>query len=185
MKVELATPCSASWDEMEGDDRVRHCSSCRLNVYNADAMTETELANLIRDKNGNVCVRLFQRADGTVITRDCPVGLGRKRRRRAVFGTLAASVMALAGWLGIRQIKASSAQCNSPYATTASATTQTHLADVEPFTTISRLAPWLIAPAPTPVPQQPLMGKIAAPIHPIQTSNSTGNSGTGNGSTTP
>ena len=35
----VASPCPASWDAMEGDDRVRYCPRCRQNVYNLTAMS--------------------------------------------------------------------------------------------------------------------------------------------------
>ena len=42
--IQIATPCSASWDDMRGDDRVRHCGDCRMNVYNLSEMTRAEAA---------------------------------------------------------------------------------------------------------------------------------------------
>ena len=30
----IALPCLTSWERMEGDERVRHCAVCNLNVYN-------------------------------------------------------------------------------------------------------------------------------------------------------
>ncbi len=32
--VRIASPCSASWDDMVGDERVRFCGQCTKNVYN-------------------------------------------------------------------------------------------------------------------------------------------------------
>jgi hypothetical protein len=58
---------------MTGDDRVRFCNACNLNVYNFASMTSKEVRSLIT--NGRVCGRLYRRVDGTLITRDCPVGL--------------------------------------------------------------------------------------------------------------
>ena len=37
-------------------------------------MTREEAHQLIAQHEGGVCVRLYRRADGTVITADCPVG---------------------------------------------------------------------------------------------------------------
>ena len=70
--LRIARPCPASWSAMEGDDRVRHCSRCRLNVYNLSAMTEAEALRLLAETEGRRCIRLYRRADGTVLTRDCP-----------------------------------------------------------------------------------------------------------------
>ena len=70
--VRIGTPCQASWDEMPGDDRVRSCPACSRAVYNIAAMTSAEAAALIADREGRLCARLFRRADGTVVTADCP-----------------------------------------------------------------------------------------------------------------
>jgi len=72
--LELAEPCSNSWDSMSGDDRVRHCSDCNLNVYSSIGLREDELFSLVSDREGRLCMRLFKRADGTVVTRDCRDG---------------------------------------------------------------------------------------------------------------
>ena len=74
LRLEIATPCPASWDDMEGDERVRFCPECELNVYNIASMTEAEALALIKEREGRLCVRLYKREDGTVLTRDCPVG---------------------------------------------------------------------------------------------------------------
>jgi hypothetical protein len=73
--VRIARPCHVSWDAMTGDDRVRFCKACHLNVYNPSAMTRQEAEDLLRRREGRMCLRLYRRADGTVLTRDCPVGL--------------------------------------------------------------------------------------------------------------
>jgi hypothetical protein len=78
---------------MRGDDRVRHCDQCRLNVYNLSEMTRTEAERLLAEREGRTCVRYFRRHDGTVLTRDCPVGLQALRQR------LVRGVAALAGLL--------------------------------------------------------------------------------------
>jgi hypothetical protein len=67
---------------MVGDDRVRFCEHCAKNVYNLSAMPRQEAEGLLFAKEGKVCVRLYKRADGTVLTNDCPVGVRRRRRRR-------------------------------------------------------------------------------------------------------
>jgi hypothetical protein len=49
-------------------------------VYNLSGMSRVEAESLIQSKEGSLCVRFFQRADGTIITDDCPVGLRVVRR---------------------------------------------------------------------------------------------------------
>jgi len=71
--LRIASPCPADWNKMVGDERVRHCSECNLNVYNLSAMTVRQVQELIAGSRGNrLCARLYRRADGTVLTQDCP-----------------------------------------------------------------------------------------------------------------
>jgi len=82
-RLRIATPCPISWDQMTGDNRVRFCDHCHLNVYNISALSRLEAEKLIAATEGRLCARLFRRADGTVLTSDCPVGLRALRRRVA------------------------------------------------------------------------------------------------------
>jgi hypothetical protein len=70
---------------MEGNDRVRFCAECKKNVYNLSALTRRDAEALLRRTNGDLCTQLYRRADGTVLTADCPVALkvkvARVRRR--------------------------------------------------------------------------------------------------------
>jgi hypothetical protein len=77
---------------MAGDACVRHCALCSLNVYNFAEMTRFEVRELLLRTEGRVCVRLYRRADGTVITRDCPTGLRAMQQRasRAAAALIAA-----------------------------------------------------------------------------------------------
>jgi hypothetical protein len=96
--VRVAAPCPADWDSMVGDARVRFCGACARNVYNLSAMTRAEAQALLVEKEGRLCVRYFQRTDGTLLTADCPVGIRRRRRRRRVVAAaaLVASAAAMA-----------------------------------------------------------------------------------------
>jgi hypothetical protein len=72
---------------MRGDDRSRFCGKCQKNVFDLSAMTTAEVLLLLGDQNSRPCIRLYRRADGRVMTADCPVGLRariwRRLRRRA------------------------------------------------------------------------------------------------------
>ncbi len=83
LKVQVATPCKVRWDAMEGDERVRFCGECKKSVYNLSSMSRAEAEALVSDVEASRCVTFFQRADGTVLTDDCPVGLAAARRRMA------------------------------------------------------------------------------------------------------
>jgi hypothetical protein len=80
-KVRVAAPCNADWDAMIGNDRSRFCSQCSLNVYNLSSLTRSEAESLIAGSEGRLCVRFYRRADGSILTENCPVGLTRIRRR--------------------------------------------------------------------------------------------------------
>lgn len=82
-QLEVASPCYERWDHMKGDDRVRHCASCKLNVYNVRELTGAEVEELVTRSSGRMCMRLYRRWDGTVLTRDCPMGLQQARVRVA------------------------------------------------------------------------------------------------------
>lgn len=88
---------------MAGDDRKRFCGECNLNVYNLSGMTNYDAENLLRLSEGRLCVRYFQRPDGTVLTRDCPVGWARVKRRLSVMASAAAALLIamFGGLLGI------------------------------------------------------------------------------------
>jgi hypothetical protein len=73
--IQVANPCRESWDSMYGDDRVRFCSSCKLNVYNLSGMSRREATELIQLVEGRLCVRFYRRRDGTLLTSDCPIGM--------------------------------------------------------------------------------------------------------------
>jgi hypothetical protein len=94
--LKIASPCPMSWDQMKGDDRSRHCSLCELNVHNIAGLSTTEVEDLITTSGERLCVRLFRRSDGTVITHDCPVGLRKYRQRVAGLASAAfATVLSL------------------------------------------------------------------------------------------
>ncbi len=96
--IRIAAPCHVKWEDMQGNDRVRHCSQCSLNVFNLSDMTRAEAESLIQTATGRLCIGFYQRPDGTILTRDCPVGLAAVRanftRITLRFGAVAASLMA-------------------------------------------------------------------------------------------
>ena len=79
--IRIASPCPADWEKMRGNDRIRHCDACNLNVYNLAAFTEGEIRELVANRNGRLCGRIYQRRDGTVLTQNCPVGVRAVTRR--------------------------------------------------------------------------------------------------------
>lgn len=93
-RLYVASPCSADWEAMPGNDQVRFCNQCQLNVYNISAMTRKQAETLITNTEGRLCTKLYRRADGTIITQDCPKGLQAVKRRvsRVTSATLSAVI---------------------------------------------------------------------------------------------
>jgi hypothetical protein len=97
--IKVASPCSANWNSMLGDDHARLCSSCDRYVYDFSQMKSREIEALMRTTEGRICAAIYRRRDGTVITADCPIGLREKaarvRRRLAIafsgFATVASA----------------------------------------------------------------------------------------------
>ncbi len=96
-QVRVASPCDRDWNEMLGDDRVRYCLGCEKNVFNLSAMSREDAEQLLQERVGkDLCVRFYQRADGTILTEDCPVGVKRKRRKKLALAFAAAGATAMA-----------------------------------------------------------------------------------------
>jgi hypothetical protein len=111
--IQVAAPCHADWNKMSGDERSRHCAECDKDVYNLSGMTRLEAETLLLERAGKLCVRYYRRADGTILTADCPVGQKRRRRRRrviaATFGAMsavgaAAAALRGAATMGVQQM---------------------------------------------------------------------------------
>ena len=96
-QLRIAAPCKADWKWMLGDDRVRFCGQCNLNVYNLTALTRDEAESLIRRTEGRLCVRFYRRKDGTILTRNCPIGL--EALRKKFRGLTRAAVTLLLGFM--------------------------------------------------------------------------------------
>jgi hypothetical protein len=114
-RVRIASPCNVNWESMTGNERVRHCSQCDLQVYDISELTPDQAIALIISSEGRFCARLHRRADGSVITRDCPVGLRALRQRiarraGAVFATVLGLSATLFAQIGSRSLSPVSAE---------------------------------------------------------------------------
>lgn len=131
---------------MEGDDRVRYCSRCSLNVYNLSEMTRAEAEVLVQNHEGRLCKAFYRRTDGTILTKDCPIGAGVFRRHVCgMLVTCIAGLMLLFGTITVTR--------NS----TKQIDLKVRLAKVEPFKSLFN---WLgLTPVPPPPQNFPfLMG---------------------------
>ena len=120
-RVRVAAPCNADWERMTGDERTRFCAQCELNVYNLSGMTRREAEALLTRAEGRLCVRFYRRSDGTILTRQCPVGLRALKARagRAARAFLSA-VLGFFGGLGFHGLAGDGrdAATQGQYATT-------------------------------------------------------------------
>lgn len=100
--VRVAAPCPADWDRMVGDERERFCDRCSLHVYNLSGMTRREAEALVTNAEGRLCVRYYARADGTILTQNCPVGLRAVRQKvTRVAGAFLSAVLGFFAGVGI------------------------------------------------------------------------------------
>lgn len=84
---------------MEGDDRIRFCSDCKLNVYNLSGMTRVEAEELVATREGRLCVTFIRRFDGTIITKDCQTIVGRVKDSFRFVASFIAAIMSGASLL--------------------------------------------------------------------------------------
>lgn len=112
--VRVASPCNVSWDAMKGDDRVRFCGQCEKNVFNLSSMTRDEAEALIIATQGKICVRMYRRSDGTVLTQDCPDGARRSRRKRLAAALVGGAAMMAAASFAWTRLEKRSRVCVYP-----------------------------------------------------------------------
>jgi hypothetical protein len=127
---------------MNGDNRVRYCGKCRLNVYNLAEMSPEDVEQVVRSSGGKLCGRLYVRGDRTATTETCPSGAMR-RNKRALWVAAALLILGAFAW-AIRTWE--------PDRRTAPAWVQSFLDWADP------------KPPPRP---QFLMGKICPPLPPM------------------
>jgi hypothetical protein len=117
-EIRVAAPCGVSWDDMIGSNRVRYCHHCRLSVYNLSALGREEAEAMVQQREGPLCVRFYRRADGTMITQDCPVGVQGTRwaLQRGWVLLTACLVGVLAAFIGVSLAATSGRMATSPFA---------------------------------------------------------------------
>lgn len=108
LQVRIASPCQVKWEHMTGDERVRFCAQCKLNVFNVKELSEADARALLFKAEGRVCGRVFQRPDGTVLTADCPRGVEKLRRQALSAVAMVIALVAAAIGFGARNAAKSS-----------------------------------------------------------------------------
>lgn len=92
-RVFIASPCSASWDAMDGTDRVRNCGDCSRQVFNLSDMSRSEAEAFLQANGTSQCLTFYRRKDGTIMTDDCPVGLRKIRNAALKMQQVAAMIL--------------------------------------------------------------------------------------------
>ena len=113
-EIKIASPCRARWEDMDGNDRARFCGQCQKHVYNFSAMPRREVENLIREKEGRLCGRFYQRTDGRMLTADCP---SESRQRRNWFKRMGGAAMAFVLFLAAGCARQTTTGKNAPKTT--------------------------------------------------------------------
>jgi len=80
--VTINSPCSADWNSMIGNDQVRFCEHCNLDVHNLSRMTRSQAERLVARSNGRLCIRYHHDPTGRPVT--LPVGQRLHRISRRV-----------------------------------------------------------------------------------------------------
>ncbi|MBA2341537.1 MAG: ankyrin repeat domain-containing protein [Pyrinomonadaceae bacterium] len=92
-RVRIASPCSADWDSMTGNDEVRFCQHCNLHVHNLSGITRQRAEELVVKSQGRLCVRYRQTTHKKVLT---ATPLSKQRRTKERASRLAASAFTAA-----------------------------------------------------------------------------------------
>jgi hypothetical protein len=82
-RLQVASPCSSSWEAMHGDGRRRHCLECDKSVYDLAQLTPREITGVIEASQGELCARLTRDDWGRLVTRQPPITPDPLASRRA------------------------------------------------------------------------------------------------------
>ena len=79
--VTIHSPCTADWNSMIGNDQVRFCEHCSLEVHNLSLMTRNQAERLVARSNGRLCIRYHHDPAGRPLTLHVGQKLHRISRR--------------------------------------------------------------------------------------------------------
>ncbi|HEX5716087.1 MAG TPA: carboxypeptidase-like regulatory domain-containing protein [Thermoanaerobaculia bacterium] len=99
-RLQVASPCSSSWEAMHGDGRRRHCLQCDKSVYDFAQLTPREIAGVIEASQGKLCGRLTRDGWGRLLTLEPPPVTADplpSRRGPALATAVVAAVLGLSG----------------------------------------------------------------------------------------
>src|SRR5689334_3992004 len=93
-RIQISSPCQADWDEMTGNEQVRRCGHCHLDVHNLTTMTREQVEALVAKSEGRLCVRYVLRPEGSIRTDfpPPPIHVARPRASLLVAGAFTAAL---------------------------------------------------------------------------------------------
>jgi hypothetical protein len=59
-EVQISKPCHEDWDLMEKREKGRFCLNCKELVHDFTRATASDLNNLFKNNNGNLCGRFYE-----------------------------------------------------------------------------------------------------------------------------
>jgi hypothetical protein len=132
-RVPLVRPCDEPWDEMIGDDRVRHCSRCARHVHDLSEMSALEAEiRLLNTGEQSPCIRYARRGDGSIVHAPALPTVEARRSRPIAAAAALTVTLAASGAHGKEPAKkpAAEAPANAP-AQCIAYVTQEELAGIE------------------------------------------------------
>jgi hypothetical protein len=95
-RLRIASPCTASWDDMPGDEARRHCAQCDRQVFDFARMTPRQIEARVETSGGRLCARITRGSDGCLVTRPAPIDWT-ERRASPLAAALVGALLALRG----------------------------------------------------------------------------------------
>jgi hypothetical protein len=80
-QLKIKNPCSASWDEMIGNNQIRFCEHCELTVHDLSHLTPKRVRRLVAKSRGRLCVRYQSLPDGSILLKAIPKKVHQIQRR--------------------------------------------------------------------------------------------------------
>ena len=68
--VTVPNPCPMSWEQMTGNDEIRHCASCQHKVYNISEMPKRRALKVLNQPENTVCISYYRDDQNQIVTQN-------------------------------------------------------------------------------------------------------------------
>ena len=68
--VTVPNPCPISWEQMTGNDEIRHCATCQHKVYNISEMPKRRALKVLNQPENTVCISYYRDDRNRVVTQN-------------------------------------------------------------------------------------------------------------------